>query len=635
MLGETTASEKFVQPQRICFICRRPFDVRTWLLVVAVVCFAIGYGLLYLHRGWIPHDDGAFGQAAERVMHGELPHRDFRDIYTGGIPLLNALAFRVFETSLSTLRYPVFAFFVLWVPAIFLIARRFVSDYASALITILAIVTSFPNYSAAVPSWYNLFLATFGTLAVIRYSESDRHLWVFVAGMMGGFSFLCKIAGLYFVAAVLLYLIYREQERDRTSGPCKLTVYSLFLCTGCLSFLLVLVRLIYAVLSAREVIHFVVPGALLVTLLLAREFSGAHGGDATRFRKLFAPGATFLAGVMTPIVFFLIPYFRSGAAHSVWEGVFILPRRRLESASLVPRDLNWPNVLAAAGLFALLIVGACLLKPLPRILRIVVPICFGLALWAAGDQSVVYRLVWNSMVLIVPLTVGATVWILWRFRLQPGNREQLFLLASVLSVCSLVQFPFSGPIYLLFILPLAPVVWAAVSSVRPTPSRYLLWTTATAYITFFVLWVTPTYIIYMGIGASPDAYVEPMKLARAKGIKVLPAHAVVYERAITLLQEHGRGDYIYAGPDCPELYFLSAKRNPTGTLFEFLDDQAGDPQRVLAILDEHAVTAVAIDLDPEFSRSPSNKLPEMLREHYPYSETVGKFEIRWRDGVRN
>ena len=37
-----------------------------------------------LFRGWYPWDDGAMAQVADRVLHGQLPHRDFDEPWTGG-----------------------------------------------------------------------------------------------------------------------------------------------------------------------------------------------------------------------------------------------------------------------------------------------------------------------------------------------------------------------------------------------------------------------------------------------------------------------------------------------------------------------------------------------------------------------
>lgn len=157
-----------------------------WHMLLIVWVLSAVYVAVNLKHGWIPHDDGAFAQSAERVLNGELPHRDFDEIYTGGLAFANALAFRVLGVNLASLRIVLFAFFVAWVPAVFYIASRFAGAYVSAGLTLVAVAWSVPNYSAAVPSWYNLFFAIFGTAALLRYIDTRNRRWLFVAGVCGG-----------------------------------------------------------------------------------------------------------------------------------------------------------------------------------------------------------------------------------------------------------------------------------------------------------------------------------------------------------------------------------------------------------------------------------------------------------------
>lgn len=60
-------------------------DVKGYVkLTLAVLTFvgASVYMWSMLRRGWIPHDEGALAQSAERVLLGQLPHRDFDELYT-------------------------------------------------------------------------------------------------------------------------------------------------------------------------------------------------------------------------------------------------------------------------------------------------------------------------------------------------------------------------------------------------------------------------------------------------------------------------------------------------------------------------------------------------------------------------
>src|ERR1044072_8503201 len=46
-----------------------------------------------LNHGWIPWDDGTLAQSAQRVLDGELPQRDFAELYMGRLSFLNAGVF--------------------------------------------------------------------------------------------------------------------------------------------------------------------------------------------------------------------------------------------------------------------------------------------------------------------------------------------------------------------------------------------------------------------------------------------------------------------------------------------------------------------------------------------------------------
>ena len=64
---------------------------------------------------------------------------------------------------------------------------------------VTAFVWSVPNYPASVPSWFNLFFATFGALALLHGLETGRRHWLVLAGVAGGISFLFKLSGIFYL----------------------------------------------------------------------------------------------------------------------------------------------------------------------------------------------------------------------------------------------------------------------------------------------------------------------------------------------------------------------------------------------------------------------------------------------------
>ena len=181
------------------------------LVLLAVWVLSGVYVGGFLDWGWLPSDEGTLAQSAERVLAGEMPHRDYDEGYMGGLTYLHVLAFRLFGMNLLSLRWVLFVAFLLFVPAVYAIAVRMVSSVVAGLVTLLLVAWSVPNYFASLPSWYNLFLATFGVLAVLRHVDTRRSSWLFVAGVCAGLSILIKIVGLYLVASIFFFLVYREQ----------------------------------------------------------------------------------------------------------------------------------------------------------------------------------------------------------------------------------------------------------------------------------------------------------------------------------------------------------------------------------------------------------------------------------------
>jgi hypothetical protein len=253
-----------------------------------------------LHEGWVPHDEGTLGQSAERVLHGETPHRDFDDPYAGGLAYIDAAIFKFFGINLFSLRLFLFVCFAAWVPAVYALAREFLPLWPASGITLVAVAWSVPNYPAAMPSWFNLFFATFGTLALARYIRKPVIHWLVLAGLCGGFSFLIKSVALYYIAAALLFFVYREQSLSRNGAmaPRRTPLFLAFL-TMCLTiFAIALLKLVLPIGGAPEYLHFVFPGFTVVLVVAARERTADQVSSLARFTILLRTALPFLVSAI-------------------------------------------------------------------------------------------------------------------------------------------------------------------------------------------------------------------------------------------------------------------------------------------------------------------------------------------------
>ena len=601
------------------------FSARSWTLLLGVVLIAAVNAGILLKSGWVPHDEGAFAVAAAHARHGELPHRDFQEIYTGGLTLVNAAAMRVFGVNMAAMRYPMYAVFLVWVAVVFAISRRFEGDWGATMMTLLMVAISYPNYRAAVPSWYNLFLATFGILALFRFAETRRLRWVFVAGVLGGLSFLVKVSGLYFLAAALCWLLFYEQddEVESTQG------------TGVLRHVVTVLALVFALLvwrtigwslSPRYLVHFVLPSVAVVAVLVRREFrTQKHVSDFQRITRLVKLSATLLIGALVPVLIFLIPYVRSGSISAFMAEVFQFPFRRLRFASYPPERLE--------NLLPTLVVCAVMVYAIRGVRRkwtdwvfLCAAIC-GVA--AAGRVRPGYHIVWSALTLMVPCTVVIALGWMERVEMDAFRRQRVFLLVASAAICGLVRFPFASPVYLLYVLPLAAMVWVGLVPRRPH-SRLVLSTMVVGYILFFTLWVTSSPVGAIGIGYKPSR-MEALASEPAGGLRVPKNERDLYDRLTQTVLQHVRGEYIYAGPDCPQVYFLSGTKQADRAMFDFLDetDATGRTAQILNELEEHKVNVVVIDRAPSFSPPMEPSLHGELAVRYPHAETTGDFEVRW------
>jgi hypothetical protein len=98
-----------------------------------------------------------------------------------------------------------------------------------------------------------------------------------------------------------------------------------------------------------------------------------------------------------------------------------------------------------------------------------------------------------------------------------------------------------------------------------------------------------------------------------------------------MVEELARGPWVYATPDAPEIYVLTGRRNPTRSLFEFLDPEPDTRvRRVLEALDRTGVNVVVINRRPFFSGPVSPELVAGLQARYPVAREVGRFLVVWR-----
>ncbi len=609
----------------------RSFRWRSVILLFAVTTIGVLYALQYADRGWIPHDDGALGQSAQRVLAGELPHRDYDELYTGGLTYLHATAFTFLGESAWTIRVVMLLFVALWIPALYYIAQKLAEPLVAGAVTLAAVVWSVPNYFAGVPSWYNLFLATFGVVALLRYLTTGSRWWLFAAGVLGGLSFLIKLSGLYYAIGVVLFLVFHEQilcqlRHRKTGGAVSTSAFAIAMVTGLSALLFV------AVVSGRSpavLVHFVFPILVVVLLLAACERRRAQSGIRERLNVLASLMIPFSVGLLVPIVIFLVPYILNGSVSDLARGLFVLPARRLEFAAAPPRHLTLSAV--SAILPAWLLGTGFLQRRSPNRERIITIVLLATLLATAPIHVGVYRLAWYSLVLMIPIAVAVGALMLNGIP-ESGNhlREQyVALLLFIAAFHSLIQFPFSDPVYFLYVVPLGILAILGLVSLPRSVTTFGPVAALTFYLLFGILWINTGYVWYLSMWHHRDNQTSLLDVKRG-GIRVTSEAKEDYEALVDYVQHASTSRFIYATPDCPEVYFLTGFRNPTRTLFDFFDESDGRTTAVLQSLRAHNVNVVVLNQAPHFSGPVPDDLRRALTQDFPHSAKIGQFLVLTR-----
>lgn len=596
------------------------------------IVLLVGGALLItrLHDGWFPHDEGVLGQAAERVLLGEVPHRDFDDVYTGLLSYLNALAFQLLGTSSQTMRMPLFVAALLWTATLYRVFLRFARPVGASALALLVLIWSVPNYSAAMPSWYNLFCATWGLAALFRWSDDGRLHWLLLAGLLGGISFLFKLTGVFFViaAAIGLAAVTTTRRSTQPRAPHLWTANAALT----LAYFACAAGLTVAVGTAgvAEWTRFVLPLKLLLIAFIFREWTNTGGSAADRLKDVAVPVFVLLAGAAIPIGAFLMWFAAMDALPALVDGVFVKPFQRVGFAQISPPPPH-------TGLLAIPFILLLSVRSVPRrgwLILAGVSLATMVPLVAlSGTDPVTYRMGWylGWSQLFVACAAGAMA----AAGLGAPGRDadskgiNLVILASAVAALTvLVEYPFAAAIYTLYALPLAVI--AVVAAVRSTGRVPVMaqWVLLAFFMVFGVIRVLPNAAMYLGSHFVPIAYHAPLDVPRG-GIWVTRPDAAIYNTVIGLVREHGRGRVVWAGPDAPEIYFFGEARNHTRVMFDFFSPRpAGESfGDYMAAVDPDVVV---IKRHPGFTPPINADEIAELAGRYSWVHTTPWFFVLWR-----
>jgi hypothetical protein len=210
-------------------------------LPLAIALFLISFllHLLALRRFLNGYDEGLITVAAQRILEGDVPYRDFWGLYAPGQYYVVAALFKVFGSSILTERiYEAFTTAAIAVSAFALVdrcANRWLAFGAWIVCTTWVLAFNFTNF----PVFPALFLTLWAAAAVLLFLEApSRRLPLVAAGLFVGLTAVFRHdLGFYAAAsiAILLVMFSISEGADRKVRRSAVAVDRVgFFCLGIL-----------------------------------------------------------------------------------------------------------------------------------------------------------------------------------------------------------------------------------------------------------------------------------------------------------------------------------------------------------------------------------------------------------------
>lgn len=195
------------------------------------------YLCIFRHFSARDLDEGIILQAAERVLRGQIPYRDFFLFYTPGSVYIQAALFKLCGDSFLVARTAIAFIGAICSTFAYSLARRTCSRktslFAAAISTIIGVTYRF----AVVHNWYSTLSAMLAIYAAVRLLETGSRSWAFLTGSLASATVLIeqsKGAGLcagFLLGYLILHFLPREKTEFRLVAsmtgfiwPCLLTV---------------------------------------------------------------------------------------------------------------------------------------------------------------------------------------------------------------------------------------------------------------------------------------------------------------------------------------------------------------------------------------------------------------------------
>lgn len=187
-------------------------------LGVPLALLQAGLGLAYSHLLLVPHffDEGFKLASVDRILHGQVPYRDFYLLEGPGIYYVVAVAFKLFGPQLFTARWVVMAIALFSVTLLFALGRRILPPLPAAAASGLYVAMGLPTNPLVNNRWLAPTLSLAATGATLPFLDGRGYRWLALSGALGAAATLTHQTAASAGLALALGVTLLERRRPRT-----------------------------------------------------------------------------------------------------------------------------------------------------------------------------------------------------------------------------------------------------------------------------------------------------------------------------------------------------------------------------------------------------------------------------------
>lgn len=518
---------------------------------------------------------------------------------------------RIGGESLSTIRTGFLLVVMVFVGAIFSIFSKSGSPLTAMAWTVASIAWSVSAYFAAVPSWWVLLFGMFSLTALVHFEQ--RWWGRFLTGVFAGCGFACKITGVYFLVAAGLALLMKDPrlENEKSEHEGNGMPWAIARCSAMIAGGGVFLSQACTYFTPFEHCLYSVPIAVLLSVALRKTIASRAlppRDMLARDLRLFAP---LLGGFLVPVFLLLAPYSIAELPRVI-HGMFNVHFRLSGALRAVLHAPTLSTILVDGWIYALPI--ACSLTlPVRWFACIAIMNTVQLALLASSYGPNASGFSVQTGLYLLPSSLSV---LFFRASIRDSDEaagdRTLAMLACYAPLASMIQFPYSTPVYFLFHFPFTLILLFQLSGRARRSAAGMA--AGSVLAALGVLLVSPAIrVSLLGLSGSLEALADPRG-----GIVIPGSEADAYTEMLAAVRSRaGDSSYIFAGPSRPDIYFLSGKSAPAGSLFDDVPGYEIDEKNIAALIDQYRISVAVISkfplhrdqYSPAFFSELSSKLP--------------------------